>query len=207
MKQHEIFEFIRQRPRFLALAMAAALAITITAVPAKAEIVYTSANVTIIRIGSVKIDLNHDGITDFTIESDSGGCAGTGSNWGMVEVYPAQGNGIVAKNMFALALPSGVRISSSQPFYYAGAFLVNYRYCVWPPGGEYAYGYWLGKVYNHYLGFKFQINGHTHYGWARLSVTTSSQFGFLVGTVTRLTGYAYETVAGQAITTGQTTGP
>ena len=200
MKQAEIFEFIRQRPRFLA--MATALAIAITALPAKAEIVYTSANVTI-RNGSLKIDLNHDGITDFSIGSAGYPCPGSPTTAGEVDALPAQGNGIVAKNMFALALPSGVRISSSQPFYYADAFLIDYRYCAWPPGGEYAYGYWLGGVYNHYLGFKFQINGHTHYGWARLSV----QIAFRNVPKTTLTGYAYETVAGQAITTGQTTGP
>jgi hypothetical protein len=66
-------------------------------------------------------------------------------------------------------------------------------------------GNWLngGKgVKNRYLGLKFKINGHFHFGWARLTVT-------IVKTVltATLTGYAYETIPNKSIIAGKTRGP
>jgi len=61
------------------------------------------------------------------------------------------------------------------------------------------WGSWI-NVKNRYLGIKFEINGETHYGWARLSVLVQ-----LPLTVTAtLTGYAYETVPNKPIVAGQT---
>lgn len=58
-------------------------------------------------------------------------------------------------------------------------------------------GKWV-SVSNRYLGLQFKIQGETHYGWARLSVTVKGK------TVTAvLTGYAYETVAGRRLRAGQ----
>jgi hypothetical protein len=53
-----------------------------------------------------------------------------------------------------------------------------------------------------YLGFGFKIHGHTHYGWARISMGSAS--GRLKAV---LLGYAYETIAGKAIIAGATSGP
>ena len=73
-----------------------------------------------------------------------------------------------------------------------------------------AYRYWGGSghggnwinVTNQYLGLKFEINGKTHYGWARLSV----QAVYYTITAT-LTGYAYETIPNKPIIAGRTKGP
>ena len=54
------------------------------------------------------------------------------------------------------------------------------------------------RVTDRYLGLTFLRNGRTHYGWARLTV--SGAF------VAKLTGYAYETIAGKSIIAGQTKG-
>ena len=59
-------------------------------------------------------------------------------------------------------------------------------------------GYWF-NVTDRYLGLKFVVNGNTHYGWARLSVSS----GFVTAT---LTGYAYETIPNKSIITGKTKG-
>ena len=48
-----------------------------------------------------------------------------------------------------------------------------------------------------YLGLEFQINGQTHYGWAELSTYGRTGVNFLYG-------FAYETIAGKGIQTGQT---
>ena len=56
---------------------------------------------------------------------------------------------------------------------------------------------------------EFQIQGsgglETHYGWAQVSVSaTFSITHNNLQTTTSLSGFAYETVPGKAITTGQT---
>ncbi len=55
------------------------------------------------------------------------------------------------------------------------------------------------NVTDRYLGVRFQRNGRTHYGWARLNVGDGK-----VGNYAKLTGYAYETIAGKSIKAGQT---
>ena len=74
-------------------------------------------------------------------------------------------------------------------------------------GIPYFRGQWAnaGKgVRDRYLGLKFQINGETHFGWARLNVSVQSH-GPANVTAT-LTGYAYETVANKPIIAGKTKG-
>jgi hypothetical protein len=57
------------------------------------------------------------------------------------------------------------------------------------------------KASSRYLGLEFQINGETHYGWARLSVKWNHREHLLsVG----LTGFAYETEPNTPILAGQT---
>ena len=66
-------------------------------------------------------------------------------------------------------------------------------------GKRYYYGPWVHSgrsAVSRYLGLKIQISGKTHYDWARVVVTG------LVNAI--LTGYAYETIPGKAIVTGQT---
>jgi hypothetical protein len=174
----------------------AAFTLSIFALPAGAEVIYTSEYLTTSGTGTFKI-----GITGITIVSSGKSifCAGTGpGSYGLVYAVPAQGDGVVANSNYALALSSGVVIGPSRSFYYAEALMADYSTCLWPPHEN--LGAWL-DVMNRYLGLKFQINGQTHYGWARLSVTAGR-----FGPVVTLTGYAYETVPGHAIYIGQTSG-
>jgi hypothetical protein len=68
-------------------------------------------------------------------------------------------------------------------------------------GTEYAtVGPWL-NVDDRYLGLKFFIKGHVHYGWARFNVTAGD--GKITST---LTGYAYETIPNKPIIAGKTKG-
>ena len=201
MKQHRIFLYFREFLHYFVLAIAGVAASVILVPSVRAEVVYTPANITISGNGLLGIDLNHDGITDVTIVSSGRSiiCAGTGKgSYGYVYAMPAQDNGVVASGNYALALKSGTNISSSSSFYYPESLMMWYNSCPWPPHSN--TGAWLA-VDNRYLGLKFQINGETHYGWARLSVNPG-RFGPIV----TLTGYAYETIAGREITTGQTSG-
>jgi hypothetical protein len=66
-------------------------------------------------------------------------------------------------------------------------------------------GPWLngGKGVKHrYLGFKVTIKGRFHFGWARMTVTTTP-YGFTATS----TGYAYETIPNKAIIADKTKGP
>jgi hypothetical protein len=75
--------------------------------------------------------------------------------------------------------------------------------CNYPQSSTRTIGPWR-NVTNRYLGLKFKINGKFHYGWARLSVKAfKGQFKI----VATLTGFAYETIPGKAITAGATKGP
>ena len=60
-------------------------------------------------------------------------------------------------------------------------------------------GKW-NNVKNRYLGVRFQIDGKTHYGWARFSVEVQKPRYVITAT---LTGYAYETTQKKEIRAGQ----
>ena len=183
---------------------------------AAAKIVFTPTHQTIISNGSLKIDLNADGITDFQINAQFFSSPliirNTGSlhpSGGYVWVQPSQGGNeavfgstsAVSMRKFAKAIPAGVKVGSSNKFL---AGIQSMAACVGNGGPELEEGPWLGKS-NRFLGLKFTVNGQTHFGWARFSVhlpraANTCSFDVL------LTGYAYETTANQPITTGQTTG-
>ncbi len=178
--------------------------------PAVAEIVYTPTNVPLQGAGSgepkfYSIDLNNDGITDFILGSFVG--ATTELTAHSLEVYPCyckNPNAVVGTNRgrfpVASALPAGVQVGSNQQFITNTVFQemaaihvnrnMSSQFLSTTFLGPFANN---GKgVRNHYLGFKFLINGDVHYGWARFTISLASF----------MTGYAYETVPDKPITTG-----
>jgi hypothetical protein len=162
---------------------------------ATAEIVYTPAD---INVGTYySLDINHDGVPDFTLETvpyDSG-------HGDFLLLFldvpgnavrpPFEGGG--TRN--AAALPIGAHIGPAQTFTthttYGGVFMGNaFQY-----GSIHdSNGPWLGAT-NKFLGLKFLIDGEVHYGWARLTVTG--------GISATISGYAYETVSNKVIWAGQ----
>jgi hypothetical protein len=166
--------------------------------PADAEVVYTPVGVTVSGSGSFKIDLNHDGVTDFILRSVSQFtiCGDRGGLYGSTTIKPAiTGNGVVVSHLdFAAVLPSGVPIDNSDSFYMSKAVVTQFLLCE----GQHT------QVAG-YLGLEFQINGKTHYGWAQIKIYAS--FGTQTGSMsTTLVGFAYETIPGHTINTGQTSG-
>ncbi len=161
------------------------------AITAQASVVYTPVNVTLPPNGFYPIDLNHDGIADFYFQRYSGPCPlGRGYLYFLRVTPNLRGGGIVGTPYEAAALQSGVQIDSSQSFY--GGNSLMYQKVIGCGGGT--YGQWL-YTYRLYLGLKFLIAGQVHYGWAQLSTHAG-------GTDT-LYGFAYETIPGMAIKTGQ----
>ena len=171
--------------------------------PSEARIVYTPTNIHVDN--PYNLDLNQDGITDFTIQQNEKhwvGCEGRESASDNLAETPAQGNGVVlATTSVAAALHPGLDIGS-QRFGSGEAFLANV-FSLWASIVNTCFHYqgmgdrWV-NVSNRYLGLAFQISGKTHYGWARLSV----QVGYVYINA-KLTGYAYETIAGKSIKAGQ----
>jgi len=167
---------------------------------AGAEVVYTQVNVTISGSGSIKINMNHDGTRDFVLQSASWpttcGILGRGALMGSTKITPTTGNGIVVSQLgFAAVLASGISIDSSSTFYNAQSVIMQFFIC---SGGA-------SKHLAGYLGLEFQINGQTHYGWAQVSIDAHDNYRGS-GMSTTLVDFAYETIPGQAIKTGQTSG-
>jgi hypothetical protein len=206
---------------YAAAASAAGVGILASPQAAEAKIVYTPVNATL-HVGYA-IDLNHDGIVDFNvIPWGSASVAGStqrrfldvchkvedldSSENCVSSTFAANADNVVlAAGKDAAALAAGATIGNGQPFIGTGAAVYmggRVFYSVsnrtkdwngpWVNGGE--------GVTNRYLGLKFKIDGEYHYGWARVTVQTTSK-GFLA----TLTGYAYETVANKSILAGQTT--
>jgi hypothetical protein len=214
------------------VASAAGVGALALAQPAEAEIVYTPANVQV-QVGTpYPLDLNHDRVVDFFLFRYGGcevGCTeyiaachkpwlNTGENISICTSTADTKNKVneirITTAGGAAALRAGANIQKGDRF--AGAHIPGVRMgtVIFPsntqPDSTTQWrNPWMndGKgVKNAYLGIKFEIDGEFHYGWARLTVTTEQKKFNPTFTVT-LTGYAYETVAGQGIVAGATSGP
>jgi hypothetical protein len=172
--------------------------------PARAEIIYTPANV---KIGtSTFLDLNNDGINDFkfinTVHTSfrRQECSqGTTGNLAVYGLRPA--NKIFGQSVWASALPAASYIGPGGKFLGKG-MAKAFAACGEPENRD---GFWAGGsgrgIEHRYLGLKFRINGEIHFAWARLDTAISG------GTIqATLTGYAYETIPNKRIIAGHTKG-
>ena len=174
---------------------------------AEAKIIYTPAHVDLgfRHKTTYLLDLNHDGIADFTLSFnayfESGGFAsglrvapGPNSVWRQFEGLANDtkpGSIIGTKRHFARgsALMASVEGTSNTSY---ACDRLHFR-GLWENQGK--------GVKNRYLGLRFMVKGKPHFGWARLTVKGGCRQ--LTGT---LTGYAYETIPNRAIVAGKTTG-
>jgi hypothetical protein len=177
--------------RLMCIPAIALLVVLAMAEPSQARIVYTPTHVVIHINNFHDLDLNHDGVADFTIKN--------AGNYGRYRLYAsaAAGNGVVgsigSNGAQAAALIRGEQIGPGQMFM---APDVTMRECI---RHAICWGDW-DNVTNRYLGLKFIIRGKLHYGWTRLNVQENLFF------TATLTGYAYENIAGKSIKAGQTKG-
>ena len=164
----------------------------------EAKIVYTPAHVRISGGHSAGLDLNHDGITDFTISI----WHGRNTSGGLSPVGIAQGNQAAGyrapcgRGSYNYAFVAGVRVGPKLRF-----ALPSYQANMAWYFQSSVYGPWAGTK-ERYLGLKFDIRGEPHYGWARLNVP--QPITTVVKLEALLTGYAYETIPNKPIITGAT---
>lgn len=174
---------------------------------ANAAVVYTPTQITLTN-GQVNIDLDGDGVTDFTLVDHLKDLA-LYSNRMLGVVGPAGANVVKGQGGAAAMLMNSI-ISSGRTFQAVDKARgrmasVGYRCATSNSCLSFAIGPFK-MVKNKYLGFKFTTGGQTHYGWARLNVDyTLGQGGNSMINV-YLSGYAYESTAGMSIRAGQTTG-
>jgi hypothetical protein len=170
---------------------ATAAGVGMLAQSAEARVVYTPAYHLIGKNAHYRLDLNHDGITDFTFVN-SYGC-NFDYCFDVLNANAAAGNGVVGNRGFlsipyAFVLRPGSGVGPKKPF--SGQLMAS--------SNMGTLGRWL-NVNGGYLGLRFDINGTIHYGWARLNVhLTNGVFEAL------LTGYAYETTPNKPIIAGKT---
>jgi hypothetical protein len=160
--------------------------------PAEGQIVYSQAYVELTPGGTIPVDLNHDGVTDFTIQQFR---YVSGNQFNRLAAIPSPHGGIQrgASNFLGAALLSGSNIGGSEGFVHGQAIMASTSVF-----SSDVFGSWL-TAKNCYLGIQFHIDGATHYGWARINV---GYFGGIDHNLALLTGYAYETRANKSIIAG-----
>jgi hypothetical protein len=177
-------------------ASAAGAELFAAAQPATAEVVYTSAHEVIQQNQQFAIDLNHDGVTDFTVQNIRK--YSTSYKGARLQMVADAANAVGSShNSFVKPLSKGAVIGPGSPFH-GGAELMALQQKI-DSEGTYSFGNWFQSS-DRYVGFKIKIGGQTHYGWARLSTHSNSPFRI----VAELSGYAYETEVGMPIVAGNT---
>ena len=192
--------FHRRLNSYALAAGAAGVSLLALAEPSGAEIIYTRTHHVIANRSSYNLDLNHDGITDLTIQNKySHYCTHTDTYCKTSETLAAKlaGTNQAVYNIYgAVAMKPGMRIGPGNAFQ-GGAERMVYCTVKLP----YPIGSWI-NVNTRYLGIKFKIKGKIHYGWARLRVN----FQVPLTITATLTGYAYETIPNKSIIAGRTKG-
>jgi len=193
------------KPTLLTLIAIVILASSLV-LPAHAQIVYTQVHVSIPAGDSYNLDLNGDGVANFTLKSKllQGLCQwGDEYVWSLT-VIPAGGNDVVtatdqAGSDYASALTYGALVNAGQNFYPSGSVMAD---LTWGACGIGTSGEWL-NLPNRYLGLQFQAQGGTtHYAWAKLSTAAYVDQDEHLHASTLLTGFAYQATPGAGIAAG-----
>jgi hypothetical protein len=210
---------------YAAAAGAAGVGMLAMAPGAEAKVVYTATNQQISP--TIALDLNGDGVVDFNLTKFNSASIGGSLRVSWLAVChieyvgfshqcvssssvkaPNADNLVRVVPTGAADLSAGAKIGPGPQWGGKGlAVLMGDR--VWYSGtfnpAQHWDGPWVNQgkgVSSRYLGFKFKIGSEFHYGWARVTLTTTPDSGFSAA----LTGYAYETIPGKAIIAGATTG-
>jgi hypothetical protein len=200
-KAVNLTESIHHRLSMYALtAGAAGVGTLVLAQPAQARIVYTHADRAFGHSGVV-IDLNHDGIHDFKLQSMR-----LYSDTQAMLAFSLRSNRVFGEGSHgdpASHLRAGYRIGPHQDKFQQGSYLLVTNSRRVGPAKVLSFtksstrGDPWSKAKHGYLGLRFLIKGKIHYGWARICHDPQLN-------AWRLTGYAYETIPNKPIIAGAT---
>jgi hypothetical protein len=191
---------------YAASATAAGVSLLALAQPANAKIVFTPSNIHIPEnAGLIHLDLNHDGVADFAFSAGSrfgSARAPLGLYANSLVVTPEQPGNAVGEITSSKGFDCAAKLRRNVEVGPGKHFQTN-QLIMFQVAGDYtnqfsAHCPWLDRR-GGFLGFKFMIEGETHYGWARVAE---------IGTRSAsIRGYAYETTPDQPILTGATSDP
>jgi len=200
----------RRLNTYAIVAGAAGVSLLAMAKSSQAEVVYTPANQTVGPHRSYKLDLNHDGITDYILGERAEHYSN--ESFQVLSVRNANGNQVncpssfcISGNSYAAALTLGTKIGATGHLGWLGRVAPMAVEILLDNGNVFYSDAWA-NVSDRYLGLRFQINGEIHFGWARLTVSFKGGPPAQRTWEAHLSGYAYETVAGKPIQAGQTQG-
>jgi len=139
---------------------------------------------------SFELDLNGDGVNDFTINGssiqilvDASSNSIAGSLGGLSYKYP-------------FALNEGSVIDGNQVWQSSNGQILRYKTSSGATSCQYSSN-WCGDTVDKYLGLRFDISGNAHYGWVRLDVTVPNSMDNWV-----VKDFAYEATPDTAISAG-----
>jgi hypothetical protein len=188
----------QQLNRYAVAAIAAGVGVMALAEPSDAKVVYTPVYKVIKPGTNYDLDLNHDGITDFTLRN----YAPRSSRYIALTETAPKSNSVAGFKEYtndsggyvwcASKLGGDKGIGPRRKFTNQALVLFYEAYV-----GGYLCETHIPPRKNRYLGTRFQVNGESHYGWVRLSIVPIGELFKVV-----LTGYAYETVPNKRIITG-----
>lgn len=199
-------ESIHQQLNMYAIsATAAGVSLLALANPAEGKIVYRHVH---IIIGSYELNPAREAVAPFV-------AAGVISSWSTnlywarvsfnPETFGAKFVRGAESSWSVAALPTGAVIGSKARWGGSRGLVATYG----PYGGgtfkHHKGGFQFGRPA--FVGFKFNIKGKPHYGWARVTARVERGFRGQEHVYAILSGFAYETIPGKAIKAGETKGP
>ena len=198
-RQRSSFSISDQLDKVLtAYALAGAGALLLTS-SAEAQIVFTPVNRTFDR-GTLRLDLNQDGVTDFAAMNHEFYYYAFNTATIGITAHGTPSAGVVGKSHAASVLSSGATVGPSAQFIpvshkpSAVLLAVNcfYTSCR-------VRGLWKDQA-KKFVGLRLNINGETHYGWARFTVRLLGEQDRVM--IATLFGYAYESTPNKPIVAG-----
>jgi hypothetical protein len=169
---------------------------------ANAQIVYTDINPDITSASAYSLDLNNDGITDFSIVASNVNNANGYSSY--VAAYGLNGNGVARSSpnsTYAKNFNGGTAIEASAVWASQSSLKTKYNYCQ-PFGGCSSGGSGSFGGGDGFLGLRLIANGQTYYGWARFKkvAVSNNNASFMIRE------YAYDSTPNHSIVAGVTSG-
>jgi len=159
------------------------------------QIIYHDVNpdVTLTGSDSLNLDINNDGIIDFTLYHMH---VVYGANVADVAMLtPKDTNKILSSGSYLQLLDLNDRISNNENVWgTSGTFIAKGMYS----GAPFESGHWVGGVTDKFAGFRFAKNGNWYYGWARFDVAADAK-SF------KIKDWGYNSFANSPIKAGQQT--
>jgi len=201
--------FSRQVGLYSLAATTAGVSLLALAQPAAGEVVVTHKTIPIPLANfhtpqPVKLSLANNSEDDFFFYLNSG--SASANNFPDRELFMegrAANAGVIEDGFstYAFALAPGAPIGKQTTYFKHNWALIEASTSF--QAGKRFVGYWAGNPQDRYLGVRFQLDGTVHYGWIRLTVTTTTELHgpFMSAEITE---FAYQTEPDQIIYAGET---